>query len=236
MRNRPMPTGNSLAFEVCGMKQAKARELNAHAFLTVTGAARRIMEYDKNDLIFAQGDNSSHVLYIQQGVVKLSVVNGVGREAVVAMLGPKDFFGEGCLVGQKVRIATATALAAATVISITKEEMARVLHGDEAFSDRFIKHMVSRNIRAEADLVDQLFNSTEKRLARTLLLLARYGTQDTPETVLPKISQETLAAMIGTTRSRVNLFMNKFKKLGFINQDDGSFNINSSLLSVVLRE
>jgi CRP/FNR family transcriptional regulator, cyclic AMP receptor protein len=175
-------------------------------------------------------------MYIQQGGVKLSVVNGVGREAIVAMLGPGDFFGEGCLSGQKICMGSATAITPTTVLAIERDEMARVLHGEHAFSDRFIKHMLSRNIRIEADLVDQLFNSTEKRLARALLLLARYGKEDQPQRVLPKMSQEALAEMIGTTRSRVNLFMNKFKKLGFIRNAGGSLHINSSLLSVVLHE
>jgi CRP/FNR family transcriptional regulator, cyclic AMP receptor protein len=175
------------------------------------------------------------VMYIQKGGVKLSVVNDVGKEAVVAMLGPGDFFGEGCLAGQNSSIATATATAPTTVLTIGRDEMIRVLHAEHAFSDRFIKHMLSRNIRVEEDLIDQLFNSTEKRLARTLLLLARYGDNGQPHKVLPKISQETLAEMIGTTRSRVNLFMNKFKRLGFI-QTNGGLHVHNSLLSVVLHD
>jgi CRP-like cAMP-binding protein len=174
-------------------------------------------------------------MYIRTGGVKLSVINEVGKEAVVAMLGPGDFFGEGCLAGQKVRIGTATATTPTTVLAIEKDEMTRVLHGEHEFSDRFIKYMLSRNIRIEADLIDQLFNSTEKRLARALLLLARYGKEGRPQKVLAKVSQETLAEMIGTTRSRVNLFINKFKKLGFIHTN-GGLHINSSLLSVVLHE
>jgi len=174
-------------------------------------------------------------MYIRTGGVKLSVINEVGKEAVVAMLGPGDFFGEGCLAGQKVRIGTATAMTPTTVLAIERDEMTRVLHGEHEFSDRFIKYMLSRNIRIEADLIDQLFNSTEKRLARALLLLARYGKEGRPQKVLAKVSQETLAEMIGTTRSRVNLFINKFKKLGFIHTN-GGLHINSSLLSVVLHE
>ncbi len=174
-------------------------------------------------------------MYIRTGGVKLSVINEVGKEAVVAMLGPGDFFGEGCLAGQKVRIGTATAITPTTVLAIERDEMTRVLHGEHEFSDRFIKYMLSRNIRIEADLIDQLFNSTEKRLARALLLLARYGKEGRPQKVLAKVSQETLAEMIGTTRSRVNLFINKFKKLGFIHTN-GGLHINSSLLSVVLHE
>jgi CRP-like cAMP-binding protein len=218
------------------MKPAKASVFDAQGFLDSAGVARKIVEFRKNETIFAQGDVSNHVMYIQQGGVKLTVVNEVGKEAIVAMLGPGDFFGEGCLAGQKVCLGTATAITPTTVLSIERDEMARVLHEEHAFSDRFIKHMLSRNIRVEADLVDQLFNSTEKRLARTLLLLARYGKEGQPQTVLPKISQETLAEMIGTTRSRVNLFMSKFKKLGFIEDNGGQLHINRSLLSVVLHE
>jgi CRP-like cAMP-binding protein len=174
-------------------------------------------------------------MYIQKGSVKLSVVNEVGKEAIIAILGPGDFFGEGCLAAQKVCIATGWAITPTVVLAIEKDEMIRVLHTEHTFSDRFIKHMLSRNMRVEADLVDQLFNSTEKRLARTLLLLARYGKQDQPQTVLPRISQETLAEMVGTTRSRVNFFMNKFKKLGFIKYN-GGIHIDASLLNVVLHE
>jgi CRP-like cAMP-binding protein len=168
--------------------------------------------------------------------VRLSVVNQRGKEAVVAVLGPGDFFGEGCLAGQTLRIATATAVTSTTVLIIEKKEMSRLLHSEHAFSDRFIAHMLSRNIRVEEDLVDQLFNSSEKRLARVLLLLARYGKEDKLEKVLPKISQEMLAEMVGTTRSRVNFFMNKFRKLGLIRYGGGDLEIDSSLLSVVLHD
>jgi len=163
------------------------------------------------------------------------VVNESGKEAVVAVLGPGDFFGEGCLAGQPIRIGSATAIVATTVLVIERKEMIRVLHVEHAFSDRFITYMLSRNIRVEEDLVDQLFNSSEKRLARTLLLLARYGKEDKPQKVLPKISQEMLAEMVGTTRSRVNFFMNKFRKLGFIKYN-GGLHIDTSLLSVVLHD
>jgi CRP/FNR family cyclic AMP-dependent transcriptional regulator len=217
------------------MKQTKKPTFDAQAFLDSAGVARKVVEFQKNATIFAQGDSSNHVMYIQTGSVKLSVVNEVGKEAVVAMLGPGDFFGEGCLAGQKVCIGTATASTPTTVLAIEKEEMVRVLHGEHEFSDRFIKYMLSRNIRVEEDLIDQLFNSTEKRLARTLLLLASFGKEGQPQRVLAKISQETLAEMIGTSRSRVNLFMNKFKKLGFIHSN-GGLHIHSSLLSVVLHE
>jgi CRP-like cAMP-binding protein len=218
------------------MKTAKESVFDAQAFLDSTGIARKIVEHQKNGTIFTQGDASKYVMYIQKGRVKLSVVNEVGKEAVVAMLGPGDFFGEGCLAGQKVCMGTATATTPTTVLAIERDEMARVLHGEHEFSDRFIKHMLSRNLRVEADLVDQLFNSTEKRLARTLLLLARYGKEGQPQTVVSKISQETLAEMIGTTRSRVNLFMNKFKKLGFVHNEGGQLHIDSSLLNIVLHE
>ena len=217
------------------MKKPKKPGFNAQAFLDSTGIARKVLEFEKKASIYAQGQPSDHVMYIQTGSVKLSVVNSVGKEAIVAVLGPGDFFGEGCLAGQKVCMGSATALAPTTVLAIERNEMIRVLHGEHAFSDRFIKFMLSRNIRIQEDLVDQLFNSTEKRLARTLLLLARYGNNDRPQRVLPNISQETLAEMVGTTRSRVNLFMNKFKKLGFIH-NNGGLHIDSSLLSVVLHD
>ncbi|MGD0306892.1 MAG: Crp/Fnr family transcriptional regulator [Candidatus Acidiferrales bacterium] len=205
-------------------------------FLQSAGAARKVADFKKKDTIFSQGDPGKTVLYIQKGSVRLSVVNQRGKEAVVAVLGPGDFFGEGCLAGQTLRIGTATAVTSTTVLVIDKKEMSRVLHEEHAFSDRFIAHMLSRNIRVEEDLVDQLFNSSEKRLARALLLLARYGKEDKPEKVLPRISQEMLAEMVGTTRSRVNFFMNKFRKLGLISYGGGGLEINSSLLSVVLHE
>ena len=215
-----------------GTKQAP---FDAQAFLDSAGVARKVVDFPKKTTIFAQGDAAKHVMYIQQGGVKLSVVNATGKEAVVAVLKPGDFFGEGCLAGQSMRMGSATSTALSTVLVIEKDEMIRVLHSEHEFSDRFIAYMLSRNIRVEEDLVDQLFNSTEKRLARALLLLARYGKKDEPQKILPRVSQETLAEMIGTTRSRVNLFMNKFKKLGFIDNRDG-LEINSSLLSVVLHD
>jgi CRP/FNR family cyclic AMP-dependent transcriptional regulator len=208
---------------------------DVQSFLDSTGLSRRIVEYPKNTSVFAQGDAAEAVMYIQQGRVKLTVVNTVGKEAVVAVLGPGDFFGEGCLAGQPVRMGAATAASPTSLLVIEKKEMIRVLHSEHEFSDRFISYMLTRNIRIEADLVDQLFNSTEKRLARALLLLARYGEDNQPQRILPKISQETLADTIGTTRSRVNLFMNKFKKLGFIKYN-GGLQINKSLLSVVLHD
>jgi CRP/FNR family transcriptional regulator, cyclic AMP receptor protein len=208
---------------------------NAQDFLDSAGVARRVTEFTKKQAIFSQGDSAKTVLYIQKGAVRLSVVNETGKEAVVAVLGPGDFFGEGCLAGQPLRIGSATAITATTVLVIEKKEMVRVLHVEHEFSDRFISYMLSRNIRIEDDLVDQLFNSSEKRLARTLLLLARYGKEDKPQRVLPKVSQEMLAEMVGTTRSRVNFFMNKFRKMGFIKYN-GGLQINTSLLSVVLHD
>lgn len=214
---------------------AKKEAFNAQAFLDSAGVARKVKEFKKAELVYSQGDAAKSVMYVQEGGVKLSVVNEVGKEAVVAILGPGDFFGEGCLAGQSVRMGTATAVTHSTVLVIEKSEMFKVLHEQHDLSDRFISFMLARNIRIEEDLVDQLFNSSEKRLARTLLLLARYGKEDQPHGLLPKVSQETLAEMIGTTRSRVNFFMNKFRKLGFIKYN-GGIEINTSLLSVVLHE
>ena len=208
---------------------------DVQAFLDSAGLARTITEFQAKDTIFTQGDMGKEVMYIQKGSVKLSVVSKTGKEAVVAMLKPGDFVGESALAGQPMRMATATAIVPVTILVIGLKEMIRVLHVEHEFSDRFIAYMVGRNIRIEEDLVDQLFNSSEKRLARTLLLLARYGNHEKPQFVLPKISQETLAEMVGTTRSRVNFFMNKFKKLGFINYD-GGLHVNDSLLSVVLHD
>jgi CRP/FNR family transcriptional regulator, cyclic AMP receptor protein len=218
------------------MKTKSKIAFNAQAFLDSAGVARKVMEYGKSEKLYVQGDLATSVMYIQNGSVKLSVVNEVGKEAVLTILGPGDFFGEGSMAGQSVRMGTATAVTPTTLLAIEKDEMIRVLHAEHAFSDRFLSYMLSRNIRIEEDLIDQLFNSSEKRLARTLLLLARYGKEDQPDGVLPKVSQETLAEMIGTTRSRVNFFMNKFRKLGFIQYNNGGFQVHKSLLSVVLHE
>jgi len=193
-----------------------------------------VARYRRGDVVFSQGDPGDDVRYIQNGGIKLSVLSRIGKEAVVAMLGAGDFFGEGALAGQTVRIGTATAVVPTSVLIIEKQAMIQLLHDEHAFSDRFISYMLTRNMRIEADLVDQLFNSSEKRLARTLLLLARYG-QVNPQRTLPKISQETLAEMIGATRARVNFFMNKFRKLGLI-EYNGGLKINSSLLSIVLHD
>lgn len=216
-------------------KREKKHPFSAAQFLESTGVARRVVDFARNQVIFAQGDPAGSVMYIQKGSIKLSVVSQTGKEAVVAVLGPGDFFGEGCLAGHPKRIGGASAITASTILVIEKDEMVRLLHAENALSDRFINHMLLRNIRIEEDLVDQLFNSSEKRLARALLLLARYGKQDRPEKIVPKVSQELLAEMVGTTRSRVNFFMNKFRKLGFI-EYNGGLHINTSLLSVVLHE
>ena len=213
-----------------------ARKFDAETFLASAGVAKRIAVYARSEVIFSQGEPCESVMYIMEGGVKLSVLSRAGREAVVAMLGPGDFFGEGCLAGQTVRIGSATAMTPTTVMVIAKRQLTKVLHEQHELSDRFIAHLLSRNVRIEQDLVDQLFNSSEKRLARTLLLLARYGKQVKPRQVVAKISQETLSEMVGTTRSRVNFFMNKFKRLGFIEYDaklDAGIVINISLLSVV---
>jgi CRP/FNR family transcriptional regulator, cyclic AMP receptor protein len=213
----------------------KTSSFDPQAFLDSAGVARTIAEFQKKDTIFSQGDVCKEVMYIQKGTVKLSVVSKTGKEAVVAMLQPGDFVGEGGLAGQPLRIATATATTPSTLLVIGLQEMMRVLHTEHAFSDRFISYILDRNVRIEEDLIDQLFNSSEKRLARTLLMLARYGKKDKAKWVLPKVSQETLAEMVGTTRSRVNVFMNRFKKLGFIKYN-GELEVNDSLLSVVLHD
>jgi len=217
------------------MKSKPKGAFDAQAFLDSAGIARKVVEYRRAEVIFTQGDPCEHVLYIQQGNVKLSVLSQAGREAVVAMLGVGEFFGEGCLAGQPVRMGTATATSDSTILLVDKNQMVRLLHKQHALSDRFIAHMLARNIRIEEDLVDQLFNSSEKRLARTLLLLARYGKHDRPVRAIPPISQETLAEMVGTTRSRVNFFMKKFQRLGFIDYADG-LKVNNSLLTVVLHD
>ena len=210
--------------------------LDVQAFLKSAGVSPRTVRFTSGATVFAQGAQAQSVFYVQEGGVKLSVLSSAGKEAVVAMLGPGDFFGEGCLAGQPVRMGAATAVMRTALLRIMKRDMIRMLHDHPAFSDRFIAHMLTRNIRVEEDLVDQLFNSSEKRLARMLLLLARYGTEDMAQRVLPKLSQETLAEMVGTTRSRVNFFMNKFRKLGLIDYNGGGLKVNSALLSVVLHE
>jgi CRP-like cAMP-binding protein len=218
-------------------RKRPTRLFDAQRFLDSTGSAKKIATYEPASIVFSQGDPALSVLYVQQGGVRLSVISETGKEAVVALLGPGDFFGEGCLAGQPLRMATATAIAETTVLIVEKRRMLQLLHDQSGFSDRFITHMLARNIRIEEDLVDQLFNSSEKRLARTLLLLARYGNPDKPVRLVPKVSQEALAEMVGTTCSRVNFFLKKFKKLGFIEYNgENPLKINSSLLNVVLHD
>jgi len=216
-------------------KSNENQPFDAQAFLDSAGLSRKVVQYRKSQKIYSQGDRATSVMYIQEGGVKLSVVNEVGKEAVVAILGPADFLGEGCLAGQEVRMGTATAISPTSILVIERNEMMRVLHAEHDLSDRFMSYILSRNIRIEEDLIDQLFNSSEKRLARTLLLLSRYGRNSEPQRVRPEVSQQMLAEMIGTTRPRVSFFMNKFRKLGFIRYN-GGLHVNSSLLSVVLHE
>jgi CRP/FNR family cyclic AMP-dependent transcriptional regulator len=213
----------------------RAAAIKAAGVIDWTGATTQRVEYGSGTTIFAQGDAATSVMYVEEGSVRLSVLSHAGKEAVIAVLEVGHFFGEGCLVGQPYRMATAMAMAPCTIVVVEKQEMVRQLHAHPAFADRFLTHMLTRNIRIEEDLIDQLFNSSEKRLARTLLLLARYGEPGATHRALPRVSQETLAEMVGTTRSRVNLFMNKFRKLGFI-EYNGGLKINNSLLSVVLRD
>jgi len=213
----------------------KAVVFNAQAFLDSAGLKRTVIKYARGAVIFSQGDSASSVLYIQAGGVQLSVLSKSGKNAVVGILGVSDFFGEGCLAGQLLRMGTATALSTTAVLVVEKEQMLRMLHEEPDLSDRFLAHVLTRNIRIEEDLVDQLFNSSEKRLARTLLLLARYGKDDAPARSVPRLSQDILADMVGTTRSRVNFFLNKFRDLGFIKYN-GRIEINKSLLSVVLHD
>jgi CRP/FNR family cyclic AMP-dependent transcriptional regulator len=208
---------------------------DAQAFLDSAGLARTVTTYRKGETVYAQGDVCKAIMYLQKGEVKLSVLSKTGREAIVAVVGPGNFFGEGALAGQPLRIGSATANTRARILVIDKTDMLRLLHEQHSLSDRFIAHLLTRNIRIEEDLIDQLFDSMEKRLARALLLLARYGEQDRPLRTIPRVSQETLAGIIGTTRAHVNLLMKKFRKLGFI-EGNGTLTINSSLLGVVLHD
>jgi len=215
---------------------AKAQlPFDPHIFLTKIGEGRTIADYRKNKKVFSQGDPADAIFYIQNGKVKLTVVSKQGKEAVIGILGTADFFGEGCLAGQPLRMATATAISACVIVRLEKRSTLRVLHDEPTFSELFLAHLLARNIRLEEDLVDQLFNSSEKRLARVLLLLANFGKEGKPEPVIAKISQETLAEIIGTTRSRVSFFMNKFRKLGLIDYN-GGLQVHSSLLNIVLHD
>jgi CRP/FNR family cyclic AMP-dependent transcriptional regulator len=213
----------------------KAEAFDIQKFLSSAGAGRSIAKFNKGQVIFSQDDSCDDVFYVQSGNAKLSIVNPQGKEAVLAIVGPGDFLGEGCIIGNPVRMATATAMAPLNAMIIEKKEMMRVLHDEQKFAGKFITYMLERNLKTEAYLVDQLFNSSEKRLARALLILARYGKEGAPETMVAKISQETLAELVGTTRSRVNFFMNKFRKLGFIHYN-GGLQVHSSLLNVVLHD
>jgi CRP/FNR family cyclic AMP-dependent transcriptional regulator len=216
-------------------RKAKSASFNPDVFLATVNRGRSMSEYRTGEVIFRQGDAADSVFYTVRGKIKIAVTSGQGREAVVGLLGEGEFFGEGCLIGQRLRLATAAAMTDATVLRIEKAEMIRVLHAEPAFSEVFTAYLLSRNSRVEADLVDHLFNSSERRLARALLLLANFGKEGKPEPIVAKISQETLADMIGTTRPRVSLFMNKFRQLGFIDYN-GGLKVHSSLLSVVLRD
>src|ERR1700732_3874830 len=215
-----------------------AKSFNIQEFLSSAGKSRRNLKFKKGQVIFSQDDPGDDVLYIQSGNAKLTIVNPQGKEAVLAIVGSGDFLGEGCIIGNPVRLTTATAIAPINAMSIEKQEMMRVLHDEQEFAGKFISYMLERNIKIEADLVDQLFNSSEKRLARALLILARYGKEGEPEKIVAKISQEILAELVGTTRSRVNFFMNKFRKLGFIHYNSGlrGLQVHSSLLNVVLHD
>jgi CRP/FNR family cyclic AMP-dependent transcriptional regulator len=218
-----------------GVVAKKRHNFDPHAFLATIGEGRRSVLFQRKRRIFAQGDSADAVFYIQTGKVKLTVVSKTGKEATIGILGEGTFFGEGSLAGQALRMGSATAMTDCAVLRIDKKVMMEALHREHAFSDLFVAYLLARNIRYEEDLVDQLFNSSEKRLARILLLLAHFGKEDTPETVVPKISQEMLAEMVGTTRSRVSFFMNRFRKLGFIHYN-GGLQVHSSLLNVVLHD
>jgi CRP-like cAMP-binding protein len=228
------PKPRSSKLEARSSKVESGTAPDVFGFLSSGGISKRQIEFRKRQTLFSQGEPVNNIFYIQTGSIKLAATSTAGKEAVVAILGPGDFLGEACLAGQPVWIATATAMTQGSAVVVEKGEMLRLLHADHEFSDQFISYMVTRNIRTEEDLIDQLFNSSEKRLARTLLLLARFGKPNQALT-LPKVSQTVLAEMVGTTRTRVNYFMNKFRKLGFI-EYNGTLKINNSLLSVVLRD
>ena len=214
----------------------KPYEFDPKKFLATIGEGRRVVQFPKKQAIFAQGDPADAGFYLQRGKVQLSVVSKVGKEATIGILNEGDFFGEGSLAGQALRMGSATAMTDCTVMRIERRAMMAALHREHTFSDLFVAYLLARNIRYEEDLVDQLFNSSEKRLARILLLLAHFGKEGVPDTVIPRISQETLAEMIGTTRSRVSFFMNRFRKLGFVNYDTNGLQVHSSLLNVVLHD
>jgi CRP/FNR family cyclic AMP-dependent transcriptional regulator len=218
------------------MPAKNSREFNPQEFLATIGEGRKVVAFPKKETIFAQGDVADAVFYIQEGKVRLTVVSKVGKEATLGILNEGEFFGEGVLGGQHLRMGSAIAMTDCELLRIDKKAMTLALHREHKFSDLFVAYLLSRNIRYEEDLVDQLFNSSEKRLARLLLLLAHFGKEGVPETVIPKISQETLAEMIGTTRSRVSFFMNRFRELGFLDYGEGGLQVHSSLLNIVLHD
>jgi CRP/FNR family cyclic AMP-dependent transcriptional regulator len=218
-----------------GMRLKSKPTFDAKAMMAAIGQGRTSRDYQKSQTVFSQGDRADAVFFVQRGKIKLTVLSRQGKQAVIALLGPGDFFGEGCLAGQPLRMATATAMTESSIARVAKQTMIRMLHRDAVFSEVFTTYLLSRNIRMEEDLVDQLFNSSERRLARILLLLANFGKEGRPEPVVPKISQETLAEMVGTTRSRISHFMNKFRKLGFV-EYNGRLEVHSSLLHVVLHD
>jgi CRP/FNR family transcriptional regulator, cyclic AMP receptor protein len=217
------------------MKRAAKAAFDPKVFLAKVGKGRTLADYKKNQKVFLQGDPADAIFYIQSGKVKLTVVSKQGKEAVLAILGSDDFFGEGCLAGQPLRMANAAALSECSIMRLDKSGVVQVLHDEPAFSELFLRYLLSRNIRIEEDLVDHLFNSSEKRLARVLLMMANFGKEGKVEPVIPKISQETLAEIVGTTRSRVSFFMNRFRKLGFI-EYNGRLEVHSSLLNIVLHD
>jgi CRP/FNR family cyclic AMP-dependent transcriptional regulator len=225
----------NLAPDSCRKVPQKRRSFDPDTFLSTIGEGRRALHFGKKQTVFAQGDATDAVFYIQRGKIKLTVLSGNGKEATIGILGEGDFFGEGCLAGQPLRMGSASAITSSDVLRIDKKSMMQALHREHKLSDMFVAYLLARNIRYEEDLLDQLFNSSEKRLARILLLLAHFGKQSTPESVVPEISQTTLAEMVGTTRSRVNFFMNRFRKMGFIHYN-GGLRVHSSLLNVVLHD
>ena len=218
------------------MKAKSVRRFDPKAFLATIGDGRKILGFEKGETIFSQGDMADAVFYVQKGKIKLTVVSQAGKEATVGVLGEGSFFGEGSLAGQVLRMGSASAMTDCTILKIERESMVQSLRNEHSFSDLFVSHLLARNIRYEEDLVDQLFNSSEKRLARILLLLAHFGKEGKPELVIPKITQESLAEMVGTTRSRVSFFMNRFKKLGFVDYDASGMRVHSSLLNIVLHD
>jgi CRP/FNR family cyclic AMP-dependent transcriptional regulator len=233
---RFVPKARGKLVQLAAEKRKRKSRFNPDAFLAKAGGGRTVSKFQQDQVVFSQGESADSVFYIQKGKVKITVVSKQGKEAIVAILGHGDFCGEGCLAGQPRRIATIKAMTECVMMRLDKTTMVRVLRDDPAFSEMFVSHLLARNTRVEADLIDQLFNSSEQRLARLLLLLVNFGKEGTPEPIIPKISQETLAEMVGTTRSRVSHFMNKFRRLGFIDYSGGGVQVHRSLLNVVLHD